>query len=255
MATNGKLEGLVTVPTGGWTATVNAGTATIAAGDYYWSSATDLATAIANAFTTAAGFAVSVSTTQHGEGGTGVITLSAGSAFSVTWVSTDLRDIMGYTGNLSSGTSHAATKACRAIWLPIKPKWAPSGNKSWAGFPVADLRQTRNAAGYVWSFVGQVHRTTRLYWDAVPKARVWIADEGASYPNQSFERFWRDHIAAQAGWCANPCKVRWHPDASDDATFHSYTVTGLERFEPSHTSESWDGVWRIEIPSMIGVDS
>src|SRR3990167_1112188 len=102
--TGGRLEGQITVPTGGWTATVG-GPATIAAGTYY---AAAFLAAVGAAFATA-GSTTCAASASLGVSGTGLVTITFGSATAITWVSTDLRDILGFAGNSGSATSHVGT--------------------------------------------------------------------------------------------------------------------------------------------------
>jgi hypothetical protein len=62
-------------------------------------------------------------------GTTGKTNMACATAFSVTWTDTALRDIFGYTGNLSSGTSHTSTYRPLYAWFS---DYAPSDRNTWA---------------------------------------------------------------------------------------------------------------------------
>lgn len=46
---------------------------------------------------------------------------SGGATFSVQWTDTDLRDLLGFTGNLSAASSYTATNVSPLLWSPGKP--------------------------------------------------------------------------------------------------------------------------------------
>jgi hypothetical protein len=53
---------------------------------------------------------------------TGLATLDCdGTTTSVTWTDTALRDLLGFTGNLSGSTSYTATNQMRYVWRPSRP--------------------------------------------------------------------------------------------------------------------------------------
>lgn len=253
--TFGKLEGQITVPTGGWDTTVGGGTATIPAGTYYLSSAgsggNDFLAEVASQFGTAAATSCTC-TASLGENGTGIVTITFGSATAVTWVDTEVRDILGYAGNLSSGTSHVSTKHARGVWLPNRPYVNLNGGGTWAGWREGSVAQVENAAGYVFTHVGQTKVVTNLQWSSIKRARIWVANESTA--NESWERFWLDCIWATAGGFGTPGgPIRFYPDAATDATYFSYKAVGIEKFSPEQFSPNWTGTWNVELPRLVQV--
>jgi hypothetical protein len=255
MGTFGRLEAQITVPTGGWTATVGAGTATIAAGTYYLSStgstASDFLATVATAFATASGTTCTV-TGSLGEFGTGVVTITFGVAKLITWISTDLRDLLGFTADEGSATSHVGQKAMKSVWLPSCPFANLNGGGTWRGYPEGDFRSVGNFAGYVYARHGQHRvRLDDLRWPANRRERTWIASETTG--NQSLEQFWLDGVYGEAGWGTPSGPIRWYPDASDDTTFGTYAVTDASIFRPNQMQENWTGMWAIKLPPLIQV--
>lgn len=61
--------------------------------------------------------------------GVGKVTLSASVTFSITWTDTNLRDMLGFTGNLSSASSYTATYPMRYTWIS---DYTPSDREWWA---------------------------------------------------------------------------------------------------------------------------
>lgn len=249
-ATFGKMEYRLTVPTGGWTATTG-GTASIAAGTYYLSSATDFLTTVGTAFATASGTSCTL-TASHGEAGTGIVTVTFGSATAITWVSTGLRDVLGFAGNSSSNTVHTGTLSARGIWMPTCPFFNLNGGGTWRGHMESDFRSVGNKAGGQWSVCGQYHyRLDPLLWNAIKRERVWIENE--TTVNQSLQRFWIDTVYGDASWATPGGPIRWYPDAANDAVFGTYRLAGGDQFKPEQVSDGWVGLWRVQMPPLVQV--
>ena len=254
MATRGRLEHQITVPTGGWTATVGGNTATITAGTYYLSTAgsgsRSFLDEVALQFGTASTFTCTC-TASVGESGTGIVTITFSSAAAITWVSTDLRDLLGFAGNSASATSHVGTLSARGVWLPTTCYWTLNGGGDWRGIRRADIRQSGNAGGHVWTHKGEDRVELELRWSAIKRERVWVANETTE--NQSLERFWLDGIWGDAGWGTPGGPVRWYPDADVLPTHGTYYVTNPSVFSPEQAVESFVGTWLIRLPTLIQV--
>jgi hypothetical protein len=250
MATGGRLEGRITVPTGGWTATVGGSTATIAAGRYYPST---LLTAVGAAFATASGTTCTASA-SIAELGTGLVSISFAVAKAIVWVSTDLRDILGFTGNLSSASLHVGTRHLRGAWIPGCAYQAPNVvSADWQGTREADVRSVSNASGYGWTHMGPEKIVNRLSWANVPRARTWMENE--STVGASFEQFARDVLWGEATWGSAGGPVRFYPDAGD-IVYATYAVTNISAIRPTPLFEDWaGGPWTITLPRLVVVPS
>ncbi len=235
MSYMGKLEGRIKIPTGGWDTTVGAGTATIAAGTYYISSADstseDFLAALETVFAAAASTTCSI-TISAGENGTGIVTITFGSAKAISWVDVEVRDLLGFAANSASATTHIGTRAARAVWLPSCHYRAPEvPSLEFKGLPYTDTRMVMNKAGYAWHVAGQMHYQMPIEWPAVTAAKTRISQE--STVNTSFERFWRDNVFGSASWAKPGGPVRLYPNAADDATYVEYRVMEpLGSYEP-----------------------
>jgi hypothetical protein len=262
--TRGRLEGRITVPTGGWTLTVNdsgAGggvTATMPAGTYFWSSpdfvgggTQSFVAAFVDALNLAAPTDTLAATLDAGELGTGTFTLTSSGTTTVTWLSTDLRDLLGFAANLSAGTSWTGPSQVRSLWLPSCPYNAPNQiDATFRGWREADYRGQENAAGYVWAHMGQQKIVAWLRWASVERAKVWEANETTA--NASFERFAQDAIWGVAAWGTAGGPVRFYPDAADSDVWATYMVPDFRRIEPQPYHEGWvGGPWRIELPRLV----
>jgi hypothetical protein len=242
-----RLEGRVTIPAS-TTATVGAGTATITAGTYY---PTTLLAEVATRFATASGTTCTV-TGSFGRTGTGLVTIVFGVAKAIAWVSTDLRDLLGFAGDSASATSHVGTLHARNVWLPGCPYLAPNAiDATFRGYRVADMRVVESASGYVWAHMGQEKEWTWLRWTRVPRAKVWQANETTA--NASWERFVRDAIWGVSAWGTPGGPIRFYPDA-DAATYATYSVADYSAIQPEPNVEGWvGGPWRIDIPRLVVV--
>jgi hypothetical protein len=249
MQNGGRVEGRITVPAGGWTATVGGATATIAAGTYY---ADTLLVAVAAAFASAAA-TTCTATASLGAGGTGLVTIGFGSAKAIAWVTTDLRDLLGFTGDSASATSHVGTQHMRGTWLPACPYDSPNEiTNDWAGSREGDLRTVGNHMGHSWSHMGDEMVVNWIAWRAVSRAKVWAAHEVVV--NSSWERFHRDHVWGVAGWGTAGGPLRFYPDADDADTVVTYRVAEAAEIRPAPSAPEFvSGFWTIELPRLVQV--
>ena len=204
-----------------WEFVAGATTYTLTAGEYYPRGYTGEATSQLVEHLTAlleprAGTpVVSVSLT------TGLVTINwDGTATTVTWTDTELRDILGFTGNLTSATSHVSTYPMRYLWLPSV---APSGYPT----TVDDIWEPRSNSRVIASPDGSSHgrrgyesNLATLTYDLLPAADV--VHHNATYDsedNGTFRSFFRN-VAH------NVMPIRVLPDATTYAASTDY-VTAL----------------------------
>jgi len=251
-AHNGRLEvhGIV-VPTGGWEFDFTDGdgthTGTVAAGTY---SPTTLLTAFvaelnaqsANTYT---------GSCANGEGGTGAVTIVNADAdvTDVTWTDPDLRDALGFSGDLPMGGTELGPRTftglhgMRGLWLPDCTLASPYGaldNGHREGGPV----QTVSPLGATKTIVRPVRvRCGPFRWSHVTAARARMARETVA---RSFERLMADLFFAEVGYITPGCAVRlyWDAGASDYVEFHPIaprtTATQL-------AIEPWTGLYGVSI--------
>lgn len=257
--TRGRLEGRVTVPTGGWTGTIDdsggasAATWTVAAGTYYLSSGADsysLIDAFAAALNSAAPTDTIAVTLSAGESGTGKVTITSTGSTAIAFTSTDLRDLLGFETNLSAGTSWTGTMQARSLWLPNCPYKAPNGVGVWRGWREADARSVENAAGYVFNHMGQEKEVNELSWNSVSRSLIWAANEATV--NASWERFARDCIWGVAAWGTPGGPLRFYPDAADSGIYATYKVPGYTSIRPEPLIQDYvAGTWRVVLPRLV----
>ena len=187
-------------------------------------------------------------TLSGGESGTGKVTIASTANLAITWTSTDLRDLLGFTGNLSAATSHTATNHCRGVWLPDCPMSARYGPND-AGHTEADLVQTVSPQGHVQTSVYNTRTfLPEVVWSHVARARARI--EGETTTNASFERFIRDTQFGGLAYFHVGAHVRlyWDADASD---YDTYTLTGRASTQMDRAVDEWAGLWRIFVEGYV----
>lgn len=104
------------------------------------------------------------------------VRITADNAVSVDWLSaTTLRDLLGFTGNLSSGTSHVAPNVSPLLWSPGWPA-TPETLLGTAGYVTNDQSRMVSADGtrvLVTSYYEQVHQD--LSWTHILAERLRVA--------------------------------------------------------------------------------
>lgn len=249
---NGRLEAQYTVPTGGWviTPTITAiggpFTCTIAAGTYF---PTALLAALQVALDAASGgdgaFTVSAGT---GESGTGLVTIAhATQTFTAVWTSTDLRDALGFTADLTpAALTFTGTKHMRGVWLPTHPINAPRGSDP--GHTETDRSELVAPDGTVSSLVygtAQRVRMTGVEWAVVTARRALVTQEVTV--GESFEQWWLDTHSGLRTYFSTSPQVRLHWNA-DAGTYHTFYLTGRTTTELQRAGDgNWIGIWQVAI--------
>jgi len=169
--------------------TINASGESVAAGTYYLYDATDSRSLLAqleDAMTSAGVTTPSVFMGQDGK-----VHITAGSSFTVTWSSTDLRDALGFTGNITSTTSASAQNWSTLFWSPTYrlQTMTPQGiayNRRPDTVIVAS--RTGKTSQAVSNHEVQAQMFTA---SAVPIARVWTTS-ATGLPGEY--RYWHDTV-------------------------------------------------------------
>jgi hypothetical protein len=257
--TNGKLEGRITIS--GTAAARRLGAFTddsggptnvdLTSGDYYWSSsdsgANDFLAQVQTDINAAMGQTWTVALSA-GESGTGKVTISCtASVCTVTFDVTTLRDLLGFTGNISSSPTTGANHV-KALWLPDGPPRSPYGLAD-AGIDEADLTSTESPAGHVKTLVYQRKTIQPIEWMGCSRAKTRI--DGESTTNESFQKFRRDVLFAEETWCPD-IRVRVYPDADTDGTYTTYAHSGPPP-EPTPLIDGWIEQWNVALPRLVKV--
>ena len=246
----GRFEALITVPSPGWSvsATNGAGgptTVTVPATTYSFTSLcsafqTQLNTSRPNGWTVSFG---------GGEGGTGLVTLNCSSTnWSITWTSTDLRDALGYSGDIAArASSLAADRQSYLIWMPDCPYWAPLDLTLESGLIETDLRQAESPDGRVKTLYGNQKTVVEgLRWDAISQNKA----RNISTTVTGFQKFWSTALLGGVSYTVVGSFVYFYPNA-DSASNNRYKIVGLRNSKYPMTVSGWAGCYRIEIPRMV----
>ena len=206
----------------------------------------------------AATYAVSVDAV---EGGTGRYTISASggsvTAFSLTWISTALRDLLGFPGHLAIAAgplTYVSPGAAEGLWIP---DGAPLSLTS-IGDEIDESDHTvlESPTGvYVHRLAYHRKRViTDLRYPHISRARARIV--GETYVNESWQQFWRDVIDGDASAYLQVGQARIYPDAGDDATYYDYWLcAGTEECRPIALREGWQGRFTITCPRLVRVET
>lgn len=232
-----KLEGRITVPTGGWSAAVTDSdgsfTATVAAGDYYLTSTTSLLSTFTTALNNGAGVTYTLSVNDADPTGTGKVTITPSSGnVAITWTSTSLRDALGFTGNLSAASTHTSTSSSPYIWLPNTPRAPAMAPDGYQGMPVTDGTVTGSPTGTTAAIQYATRYIDTMEWRFLLGSKTWITWE--SVVNESLEKFWSVSIGA-----GNP--IRYHKDRADDATYVTYRSLAIDALRVSPAIPTFTG--------------
>ena len=195
MTFDGRIEALMTVPSAVSINATNSGggptAVSITAGTYYPSDLVAHVQTRLNAVRTPANWTVTLST---GASGTGKVTINwtGSGTYSIAWTSTTLRDVLGFTADLSGvtqGVASVSAKQARGLWIPDCPVNL-SGDTTRAPV-VTDAMPTVSPRGDVTVLVGNsMYRHVGVRYSHVVEAKIWEA--AATITNASWETFWKD---------------------------------------------------------------
>jgi hypothetical protein len=142
----------------------------------------------------------------------GIVNMNRGSNFTVTWTDTALRNILGFTADLSGASTYTAPNQHMYGWYPDSPISERDGDERQAGVRTSDTQVMRAPGGQVntITFAEFVDRTFSLGWIAKERAMAVPTDTqttAARVKNRSYEEFWQ-----QVGKPGR--RFRWYPDAT-----------------------------------------
>lgn len=264
---SGRVEAKIVVPTGGasiFAVNVTTGpvVVTVPAGSYYLTAAggvSSILTVLQTQLTAtcppaSGGWTVSFSLT------TGLVTIACTETYSITWTSTVLRDLLGFTANIVSATTSTGGQQARGLWLtghPINLEGDPTRAPL-----VTDARQSMSPTGQTITLVGNTFRRHRgIVWANVEAAQVW--DALATYENGSWEEFFSEtQLGLGSSWFTpgSPIQIYWLNAGVDsllgaDATITGWSIVGVRSIEPQKSVADWTGYWRIELPLIVAAGS
>jgi len=226
----------------------------------------NLSTALTN-FAAAVNAAWSVSIAPSTDANAGRVSIglspappSGANTFSITWSNTTLRDILGFTANISgASTTQVGTKQAHGLWFPDTPlnldddpRQAPRQS---------DLRTSMSPTGNVLGLCGnELYQHANLRWERSPIAQ--IREASATYANASLETFWRDTQTAQGGvsWFSPASRVQVYWDNAgvesllgSDVTISGWSITGAAGIRDvcKKADQRWTGQWTVKFPFLV----
>lgn len=175
--------------------TFNASAQVVATGDYYLYDATNalsLLYQVQQAMTAAGVADAAVVLTKARK-----VKLSSSGAFSVTWDDTQLRDLLGFTGNLAAATSHVATNVSPLLWSPARTEDTPMAPLGTHGHEVFGTFVTVSSLDGTTEATQHGSRTfNRFQFKHVNTERVWTTSEA----NGEYRVWWENVGSRMARW-------------------------------------------------------
>lgn len=251
---NGRVEARYTL-TSAWTgtATTSLGGPTawsIAAGTYY---GTELLAAFQASLRAARTPATWLVTCANTEGGTGLVSIAQGTAgtWSIAFTSTDLRDALGFTANISAvSTTQTSTNAMQGVWLPDSPLVLPTDDD--VGILVSDMRQSVSPSGAVYSLVSNTRREwTNCMWTHVSKSRV----HSTVSTTMSWRQFVSDTQLGGKSYFPAGARLAIYSNATTNTLLGYYNAVGLVGGQTEQAIQGWAGRWRVSIPRLVNQSS
>jgi len=173
------------------------------------------------------------------------MTISFGSAHSITWgTATALRDALGFSGDLSSSTTHVAPNPPEAIWRPSVGLSGTSVDIDQIFSPRSSSRVVESAGASIYGVTGPIRGgVCSLAWRFLPKSDVVVIAGNTTYSAQAL---YQDVIR-------DARRVRYVPDRTSyiAGSYGEAIVRGGEDaigdFESmaNRSQKSWDGLWDV----------
>lgn len=195
-----------------------------------------------------------ITNTLANAGATPLITIAVtAGTFSISWTSTTLRDLLGFTANITAQTSATGTNAVKGVWQPDSPLVSDARHRSAA--PVTDARQSRSPTGVVFTHIGNVrYEHSGLRWSHVPTHKIWKVDEtvtGESLQQWLDDTQWgRGHAWFGVG---SKCRIIGSDGnlVGGSDSVNNWWLSGFTGIGQivTRVDSSWDGLWAVQVPS------
>lgn len=263
MTFGGRLEALMTVPSGVSVSATNSGggptSVSLTAGSYTPTEFVAHLVARLNTVRTPANWSGSLSV---GPSGTGLVTLNCTGTWALTFTTAEVGTVLGFAGNISSTSSaETGTQNARGLWLPKCPvtmdmdlSIAPEQYVSVA---------TTSPTGETVTLIGpKKYKHTNVVWSHVARDRVFEGAETTTYA--SWQSWLRDtQWGVGHSWFSpgSAFKAYWSNAGSEEAIggdlntgagpSNGWTSPAPIRLAPQRVEEGWDGIWRIVIQSIV----
>jgi len=195
-------------------------------------------------------------THSTGASGTGKVAIDCPTdTWSITWTSAALRDLLGFTANITSVTTEqTGANQSLGFWMPDCPMFI-EGNYL-AAPDVTDFRQTVSPTGVTIGHTGNTrYEHNGLTYSHVPDARTWKSAEVVV--NESLQQFLRDSQWGTGNTFFTPsskCVIVAHTGtAIGNGTLTGWYLKGAPSMAAivKRAGESWDGLWSVGPISIV----
>jgi hypothetical protein len=172
----------------------------------------------------------------------GKITIARSLAYTATWTSTTIRDLLGFTTNLSTGGTLTFTGANQAkyLWLPNCGRSAVMSPEASDGAIETDYTLSLGTDGTPYAFGFTKRYLDSLELHTVKGSKMWSSQ--AVTTNEALEQFYGDVIAYGL-------RVRFHRDRNVDTTFRTWVVEDAGNFKPGTVRQDWtestESLWTV----------
>jgi hypothetical protein len=186
------------------------------------------------------------------QGNTGQVRLADPTGFNLTWNTNPLRDALGYSSNVSGGTtSVVGSNHAPGVWLPSTLGKSSRHGDHDRGKLVSDFRQTVGPVGTVHGLFSQFHYALEgIAWEGVPASRA--KEHREVITGESFESFFK---AVGLGWAYEfiptntLVRLYWNADVVSEY------IDGHLLWPPTYDQNSmipgWVGRYNIALPPLI----
>jgi hypothetical protein len=242
-----KLEGLIRIAEATVLGTLTTGATpyviTIPVGDYYLTTAGNGARSLVDEIEEQVEAMVgagtcTVTVDDDTDTSEGQVTIAYSATFTLSWTSTYLRDLLGFTGTLTpAASSFQGTGHARTLWLPNCGRsntLAPEGSN---GHIQSDYTCVIAPSGAHRAFSFTARYSDTMNFAMVQGRKAWIEHE--SRAGESFEQFYLDVLQYAYS-------VRYYLDRSTaspvaDTDYKTWFVKDGGRYEPVPVVSNWTG--------------
>jgi len=233
-----KLEGEIQVETATVVGTFAGSVITLPVGNYFLTTVGNggatrsLLAELKNQLDTGPGGTWTLTCDDTADTALGKITIARNSNYTATWTSTGIRDLLGFTADLSTAStaSFTGSKQAKALWLPNCGRSGILSPQASTGAIASDYTASVSTDGTVYAIAYSTRGFDTLEHRTVLGSKAWASLEITS--NESFETFYRYVIAGGL-------RLRFHKDRSDDATYRTWNIQNGGSYNPVPVREDW----------------
>lgn len=240
-----KLEGEIVLAASTNVATFGASTITMPAGRYFLNSVGNGSNSFCDELEAQMESAMgagssSVTIDDNSDTSFGVVTIARSSAFTITWTSTSIRDLLGFSGNRGSAASHVSNFHVKYLFLPNCGRSGIMAPESSDGAIESDYTLSLGTDGTAYALAYSKRYKDTLEFRMLKGSKTWEAT--ASLTHETFQQFYEDVISLGL-------RVRFHRDRATDGTYRTWVVEDGGSFAPTPVIDNWtdstESLWAI----------